>query len=433
MLSSPWLATAAMLALSFSAGAQRTPQPAPAHDFTVAPGYVVVGSHALASFAAFAPLAGSRTLVFDGDHLDVFDASGGLERRLASLPAFRFPSFVVVDAAQSHAWIGESTLHALYRLDLASGALAQVGTLNNAYAACALAGGDLVLSAATCGFNCGNDLFVLDGATLALAQIGHVPGASGPLACTAQDDVLYGFQANGLPQPGELWIGRWSAQAVAAGGPLTEVGADMLAGGFDGLASLAVDARGGHVFAAESPFAGTARIVELHAQGRRIATVAESGAFLSNVVVEEVGGPGALQPWHPRGMRLHWLETDFSTFPPVAWHRTAEPLRPHAFVETDAGGQRWLVARSGPPGAAVAVAVQRSATFPLPESTQPSAGVLLFAALPVPPASSATLACDAHGELRVAWPLAPSGNRAVQLFFYDAAGRPHASTAPLRD
>lgn len=433
MLHSPLLAFIAALAPASLSTQLPSAAPVPQAVFVTAPGYQPIGDAEIPAFSVIAPMRGARTLVFDGEHFDVFGPSGAFVRRLATLPAFVFPSFVVVAASGVTAYAGESSNDALYAVDLLAGGATQVGSLHFNYAACFTSANELMLSAAPCGFSCGSELFSLDLTTHALTQRGQLPGASGPLALTAAGELLHGFQAAVWPQPGELWIGKWSAQQLANATPLSRASAVKFAQGFDGLSSIAADARGGHVFAAVGSFTGPTEIAEFDSTGRRLGTVASSSAYVSNLVVETLVEPGALQPFQPRGARLHWVETDFSSTPSRSFHRVAEPVRPRAWIETDATGRRVLHALGAPADAPVSLAVARMPHALVVEHAEPSGEALVFTALPIASASRPIARCDAQGELAVVWPAPHTGKSVIQLFYRDATGRIVASSAPVLD
>ncbi|MBI5363405.1 MAG: hypothetical protein HZA53_09515 [Planctomycetes bacterium] len=407
--------------------------PVPQDGFATAPGYQPIGSAEIPAFSVIAPMRGARTLVFDGEHFDVIGPNGALVRRLATLPSFVFPSFVVVAPSGVTAYAGESSNDALYAVDLFAGGATQVGSLHFNYAACFASADELLLSASPCGFSCGSELFALDLATHALTQRGQLPGASGPLALTDTGELLYGFQANAWPQPGELWIGEWSAQQLANATPLTRANSTKFAQGFDGLSSIAADARGGHVFAAVGSFVGPTEIAEFDALGRRLGTVASSSLYVSNLVVETRVEPGALQPVQPRGARLHWIETDFYSTPSRSFHRVAEPVRPFARIELDATGRRVLRASGAPADTYVSLALARMPHALAVEHAEQTGSGLVFTMFSILSASAPIARTDARGELAVLWPAPYTGKSVIQLFYRDATGRVIATSAPVLD
>jgi len=435
----------AVLASCFSpAFAQVSARPAPqrvaptgaalAPTFPVSAGWTPLGSFEVPAYAVVAPLSSSRTLVFDGEHVDVYDAVGGIERRVCTTGAFRFPSFIVADEAHARAWVAESSLDAVWEVDLVSGAFAQVASIHFAFAAAVESSTSLVVTASPCGFSCGADLIRLDLATHALTTLGHVPGASGPVAFDSTGGLLYGFEADVVPQPGELWIGRWSAAQLASGAPLTAQTATKFASRLDGNSSIALDERSGHVFFAETDFFGGSDVVELDAEGRRVGVVASSPVYVSNLACVEVassGPSGALQAFQPRGMRLAWLETDFGVSPPRTFLRTAEPARPRLAVTAHASGRVELAITGAPPRTIAVVGVVSAAGAVVPEALVATVPVRLFSALPVLGASAPRGVTDANGALALSMRGLPHATSVLQAVFFDAQGRALATSAPV--
>ena len=430
------LCLAWMAALSPNSSTQLPNQHAPAPLFTPVAGYASLGARDIPAYSVIAPLAGHRTLVFDGEHFDVLDPAGALQRRLATLPAFVFPSFVAVAPSGFVAYAGESSNDALLRVDLVAGTATQVASLRFNFAACFAAPDELWISAAPCGWSCGSELHALDLATHSLTLRGQLTGASGPVTVTGAGELLYGFQANVVPQPGELWIGKWSASQLANAPLLTPMNATKFARDLDGISSIAADTRGGHVFATVavgSGFGNPYEIVELDARGERRLVAPAAGTYRSNLVVEHVDGPGALQPFQPRGARLHWVETDFTVSPARSTHHVLEPARPNARIELASTGRRVLRVTGAPANARVSIAMARLSHALVVEHAVPTSSTLLFTALPFTSAGEPIARCDALGALERHWPAAYSGRSVVQLYFLDDDGNPIASAPPILD
>lgn len=411
------------------------PSAALAPAFPVNAGWTPLGSFEVPAYSVVAPLENSRTLVFDGEHVDVYDAVGAIERRVCTTGAFRFPSFVVADEATGRAWVAESSLDAVWEVDLVSGSFAQVASIHFGYAAAVESATSLVITASPCGFSCGADLIRLDLATHALTTLGHVPGASGPVAFDAAGGLLYGFEADVVPLPGELWIGRWSAAQLASGAPLLAQTATKLAGEIDGNSSMAYDERSGHVFFAETDFFGGSELVELDAQGRRVGVVASSPAYVSNlacVAVATNGPAGALQAYQPRGMRLAWLETDFSLTPARTFLRTAEPARPRLGVRSFANGRVELSITGAPPRSIAVVGFVPMAGAVLPEALVATDPARVFSALPALGVNAPRGATDLDGAVVLSTRGLPHVPCVLQAFFFDVNGRALATSGPVR-
>lgn len=428
-----------LLAQSFTQPAQPSARPATsslAPTFPVNAGWVALGSFDVPAYSAIAPLSNGRTLVFDGEHVDVYDALGGIAQRVCSTGAFRFPSFVVADEARGVAWVSESSQDALWQIDLAQGTFAQIATIHFAFAAARESAGTLLVTASPCGFYCGADVIRLDLATHALATLGHVSGASGPIAFDSGGGLLYGVEANALPQPGELWVARWSAAqlAQAPAQQLTLAAATKAASVLDGDSSLAYDARSNGLVVAETNSLGGTAIVAFDAHGERVGVVAETSVYASNLACVEVstnGPAGALQAFQPRGMRLTWLETDWAVFPPLTTVRSAEPVRPRLDVVTFANGSVELVVTGAPARSTVLVGVVPATSAITPERVVVNDPALVFSAIPALGANAPSAVCDASGTARIRVRSLPHTQSVLQAFFVDARGRAIASSAPV--
>lgn len=81
------------------------------------------------------PLSNGRTLVFDGEHVDVYDALGGIAQRVYQRARSASVVPVVADEARGVAWVSESSQDALWQIDLAQGTFAQIATIHFAFAA----------------------------------------------------------------------------------------------------------------------------------------------------------------------------------------------------------------------------------------------------------------------------------------------------------
>src|SRR5262249_25233526 len=150
---------------------------------------------------------------------------------------------------------GESSYGRLFRVDLAAGQLSLVAQMPYNFDAVFEDANHLLISAATCGYNCGNDILRVDVTSGAQTLVAQVPGASGPLARSSNGDLYYAVQSSqSPPPPGSIRIVRWGASQLASGTVLTLMNAQNVASGFDGVAALAFEDRLGHLLVAESRF-----------------------------------------------------------------------------------------------------------------------------------------------------------------------------------
>src|SRR5690606_28465976 len=157
-----------------------------------------------------------------------------------------------------------------------------------------------VVSAATCGFGCGNDLVRVNVRTGATQNLILVPGASGPLATGANGDLFYTLVSGAFPPPpGSAQVVRWPAALVNSGAPLQMSDAQVVVPALDGGASMDVDSTLGAIVVAESVFGGTSKIRLYSANGALVSTVVASQDYLSSVELRSGGGLGHFYPYQP--------------------------------------------------------------------------------------------------------------------------------------
>jgi hypothetical protein len=304
------LSTLALVAISSLAAAQDT----------LAPGFAASGSQPVpAAFAAYHTLSNGDRVTFDGLSIDLYDADNGFVRHLGDLPSFVFTSFVEADPAETFALVGESSNGDIYKVMLDGSGMTLVATLPFNFDAVFEDGEHALVSAATCGFGCGNDIVRVDTTSGTTAPVALVAGASGPLAMTADGRLLYATVSDTFPPPpGSTDIVSWTAAQLGSGTLLDLGDATLFHGGLDGAASLAVDPVFGNVFLAESIFGATSSVYEFTKQGDLVGPVVQSVEFLANLELREDGGPGhfhAFQP--PDGVKLHYSNGDIATVRPA--------------------------------------------------------------------------------------------------------------------
>ena len=212
-------------------------------------------------FAAYATLPDDSRVVFDGEFCDIYDSSGFLIANLGSTGlGFGFASFVVIDPTNTFAFVGESNNNGLYKVDLAGGGFTPLGTMVFNFAAVMESPATAIVSAATGGFNTGNDLIRVDLNTGAQTPLGHVPGLSGPVTLDSNGNLFYVTQSGAFPTPaGSLELVKWDA-ATLGSGLIDEFNWSVLESGLDGGSSLAVDPASDHVYLAESVFRPTSKL-----------------------------------------------------------------------------------------------------------------------------------------------------------------------------
>jgi len=418
------------------------PSPLVLAQDVVAPGFerTVLPYPGGSSFSATAVLSGGDLVVFDGLSIDRYDAGGALVEHLASLGGFAYPSFVLPDADEVRLFLGESSTGAIYRcfLDLASDPVL-LTTLPFNYDAAFAGDESLYVSAATCGFTCGNEIWRVDLASGATTLVARVPGASGPLLVDGAGGLVYGTVSNLFPAPiGSSSILRWSpTQLRRALAPAPSLGtvahawlgvedAATLASGFTSAFRLARDPRSEELFLLENDFAtGTNRVRAVRTSDADSPVLVEGAPFRSVANVSFLAAPHAarFRAFQPeQGGTLVYTTTDFGSFTERA---SLIPRRPQADVQgpgTLGPGTFTLSLVDGPPSGFALVAFGPSATVLAPESVLVVGGLPLF--LGLAPATIGTLPglvpLDAQGAFQedLDNPGGLEGTLAFQLFLY---------------
>ncbi len=306
--------------------------------------------------SAFATLPGGERVVFDGLTVDLYSAGGAFLANLGSLPGFGFPSFVAISPSASTALVGESSNHGLYRVGLGGGGLALVASAIFNFDAVYLDENLAVVSAATCGFGCGNDLLEVNVHTGAVRPLAALPGASGPLALGNNGSLFYTTVSGSFPPPpGSSQVLRWSAVQVASGVLLGVADATVVVPALDGGASMAVDAVLGGIVVAESAFGATSRIRLFSAGGNLVSTVVESQDWIGSIELRAGGRLGHFFPYQP-------ADGVFLTYTSGGQIRTVRPQRPQAsFAQSGSTGE--LTVTGAPAGGGLLVLWQSSAIW----------------------------------------------------------------------
>lgn len=281
------------------------------------------------AFSSYDTLPSGERVVFDGLSIDLYDGAGGFMMNLASLPAFVFNSFVVADPTNTFAIAGESSNGDIIRVALDGSGWSTIGNLNFNYDAAFEGPNSLLISAATCGFGCGNDIVRMDATTGATTFLANVVGASGPVAVADNGDLFYGTAD--FSAPNSTQILRWSVAQLNSGLLLSEADAAVIASGLAGAASIDVDPVFGNVFLAESIFGATSRILEFDPNGAGLVdVVVESSSYLGSVELMQDSGIGHFHAYQPQdGVFLHYSNGDIETVRaqrPTATHVQRGPV-----------------------------------------------------------------------------------------------------------
>ncbi len=355
-----------------------------------------------AAFASYATLSSGERVVFDGLSVDLYDASGGFLLNLASLPSFVFNSFVRVDPSESFAICGESSNHDIFKVALDGSGLSTLANVVYNFDAAFEDADNILVSAATCGFSCGNDLVRVNTTTGATTTIATLSGASGPIAVGSNGDVYYATVSGDFPAPpGSSSILRWSSAQVAAGTLLGEGDATVLYAGLDGAAALELDPAYGNIFLAESIWGGTSRIYEFDKQtGNLIDTIVESSNWLGTLEFGNYGGNGHVHAYQPAtGSYLRYSNGDIIT---------VEPQRPTTGIAYNGNSVDFNIAGAKPGGAVLIMWGPTSSYSPIESSYQLSFNFSFHTGIPL------------NQIRRMGWyvPVDASGNATFSYFDY---------------
>lgn len=384
--------------------------------------------------AATATLSSGDVIAFDGLTVRRYDENGLLLQDLASFPGFVFPSFVLADPGESFVVVSESSFGVIYRVDLAAGGLVTIAQLNFNYDAVFEDAGHLLVSAATCGFGCGNELWRVDVLSGASVQVATLSGASGPLIGDGNGHLFYGtVSAVFPPPPGASEVLCFELDELTGSPVVDETSALVVGSGFEAAFDLAFDSARGDLFIAEVDFStGVNRIQRVESSAGLSPLILEGTPFHAISNLEFVAGDGkarfaAFQP--ASGGRLRYNTTDFV----ASFERNAiEPLRPGLLFSgpgTTGPGDVTVQLLGGPPLGLALIAYGPRALAPQQELAIELAGVdaplfigLDLASLELLPSP---LALDASGlgTLVTQNPGGFEGLLAVQAIVFDATLR----------
>ncbi|MDP6519498.1 MAG: hypothetical protein QF411_06335 [Planctomycetota bacterium] len=306
---------------------------------TITPGFAITASSPAPAYgASYATLSDGRIVTFDSASFDLFAADGTLLQNLGTLPAAVWASFVEIDPSETYALIGESQSGDVFSVDLSGAGVTTVANLPYNFDAVFDTDPHFALiSAAICGWGCGNDIVRLEVATGTVTSLAQIAGPSGPLALNALGELYYGTQDPAYPAPpASTDIIYWTAAQLASGAPLDETNATLLAAGFDGASALAVDPASQNLFVAENLYGVSGKIHQLDRFGARVAEVASGLNWLSNMEFMLTGGADTFQAWQPGGVTMIYRSDDFTVY--TTDRVTITPARPTATISGSVPG-----------------------------------------------------------------------------------------------
>lgn len=301
---------------------------APVASDAIFPGYAPQDEHPIGLFDAYATLPNHDRLVFDGVSVRREAEDGTFLQLLGTVSSPVYASFVRVDPTSTFALVGESSRGKIYRVDLGGAGFHVLTDLDYNFDARFEDAGHALVSAAPCGFSCGNEIYRVDLATGTASLLASVSGPSGPIALAANGDLYYGVNPDFPVVTGS--IVRWSAAQVSSGALLTEGSATVLASGIDPASAMEIEPVFGHLFVTQSVWSGTSHVVEYGPSGHVFGSVAASTEFLSGVEFVRTQGPGSFQAFQPAGVQLLYRATDYTAN--TSSIRSVRTRRPRAYT-----------------------------------------------------------------------------------------------------
>ena len=253
-------------------------------------------------------------LSFDGSVVSRYDEGGSLIADLFTLPAFAFGSFLILAPDETFALLGESSTDMIYSIDVVNGGGAALTSLHFNFDAAFEDLGHAIVSAATCGFGCGNEIYRVDTVTGTTDLIALVGGSSGPVAVEADGDLLYGRVSDTFSL-GDYRVLRFDAADLTGTPVAAESDATVVGLGFDGASDLAIDPVDGGIYLAENDFtSGLNRIrwVRGDAALSPILLDGANGLTIGNLEFEAGDAEALFRAYQPeRGGLLRYNSTDF--------------------------------------------------------------------------------------------------------------------------
>jgi hypothetical protein len=339
-------------------------------------GFAITGSQPTpAAFASYDTLPSGDRIVFDGLSIDRYDSSGTIVQNLAILPGFVFNSFVEADPSSSFALVGESSNGDIFRVALDGSGYTTLANLQFNFDAVFEDANNVLISAATCGFGCGNDIVRVNTTTGSTTFVANVAGASGPVDIDDQGRLYYGTIDTVTPNNSKII--SWNQTQLHSGPVLDESDAIVLVSGLGGAGALAIDPIFGNVFLAESIFGGTSRILEFDvSNGSLVDVIVESPDYLTSVELMLGRGIGHFHAYQPEdGVFMHYNGQDEII--------TIRPQRPTASI-SQSGAVATLSVQNAEPNGGMLVLFSNAGNFdPNYISVQLSFNFLFHSSVPI--------------------------------------------------
>jgi hypothetical protein len=382
--------------------------------------------------ALTATLSTGEIVAFDGQNLDLYADNGDLINNLVTLPEFVFGSFLLVDPTDTFVVLGESSNHDILRIDLNPiGIPVAVANLVFNFDAVFEDQDTLLVSAASCGFGCGNEIFRVGLTTGSVQLIARVSGASGPLALDGAGNLYYGTASGQFPPPpNHSEVIRWDASQLHGGPVVSQSDSTLIATGLEGASDLVFDPVGGGLYLAANDFGSGVNVIrQILGSNVNDPILVEGTPFNSIGGLEFVPGDGQAEfaGYQPvRGGTLTYNTTDFFS---IFERRSLAPRRPQLTIGgpgATGAGVFTVEVTNGPPSGSALLYYGSSALFD-PLETVIQLRVPLFVGLDLPSLMRApgTFALDATGtgSRDFVNPGGLEGQFAIQLLMLDDIGR----------
>ena len=261
-------------------------------------------------------LSGGDIVTFDGASVDRWAADGSFLLQLASFPAPVFSGAAAVDPTETFLILGESSNGDVFRIDLAGGGSTLLANVFLNFDAVFVGPTELVLSAATCGFGCGNELLTLDATTGATTSLATLGGPSGPVAADVAGNLFYATQGDNFPPfPDNTNVLYLTPAQLASGNTFTEPDFGVLGTLFDGASSMTAGSAPFEVYLAQNDFGtGSNRIYRVAATEATsdIMVEGQTGNWISGLEFQAGTSGAAWAPYQPAsGGDLRYVTTDF--------------------------------------------------------------------------------------------------------------------------
>ena len=313
-----------------------------------------------APWSTFATLSDGSRVHFDGATVTHQASDGSFLATLHAFPSFLFTGAIAIDPNEDSLLVGESTNGDVFRVELDGTGATYLANLPYNFDAAYEGPGSVLISAATCGFSCGNDIYRVDTSTGATEAVAHVSGPSGPLAFAANGDLYYGPSLDAFPAPaasGELW--RFDSNDLAGPALLSDSDATVIATGLETISSIAVDLTLGDIVVAANNYDSSFTVIAdsltlLRSDGQLKGVISEGiGSYRANIDIIQNGGLGHFSAYQPSGTTLTFLANDRI--------ESIQPKRPTATVTTHGGSSYSFDVEGGVPGGAMLLTYGNSA------------------------------------------------------------------------